>query len=130
MQGEVCFSDKMRSPTINRRTFASKLLDAIAALVWSGIMLIGCSRTKTEADAGLQPSASADPCSDLSGVSDNDLDLRKKFAYVKESPVADNQCNNCNLYLPPKPEASCGGCMLFKGPVYSSGYCTYWAPKV
>ena len=100
------------------------------ALFSAGMAVVRCSDGKSEENAAHETSASADPCSDLSGVSENDVELRKKFAYVKESPIADNQCNNCNLYLPPKTQGLCGGCMLFKGPVYSSGYCTYWAPKV
>jgi hypothetical protein len=48
---------------------------------------------------------------------------------VDDSPIAENQCNNCNLYLPPKGDKPCGGCILFQGPVQPEGYCTYWALK-
>ena len=115
---------------MNRRMFIRDLLHSSTTLFSTGLFLTGCGRGKSnekmEPDAG----ASNDPCSDLSGVSENDLELRTKFAYVKESPIVDNQCSNCNLYLPPKEGGACGGCLLFKGPVYPSGYCTYWAPKV
>ena len=93
-------------------------------------MLSGCIRKKTIDESKSEADWSVDPCADLTGVSQNDIALREKLAYVKESPIADNQCNNCNLYLPPADEKKCGSCMLFKGPVYSAGYCTYWAPKV
>lgn len=93
-------------------------------------MLSGCIRKKTIDESKSEADSSVDPCEDLTGVSQNDIALRGKLAYVKESPIADNQCNNCNLFLPPAGEKKCGSCMLFKGPVYSSGYCTYWAPKV
>ena len=69
-------------------------------------------------------------CDDLSGLGETDLKAREGFAYVKESPLKESRCNNCNLWLPPKGEAPCGGCLLFKGPVFSEGYCTYWAPQV
>ena len=69
-------------------------------------------------------------CDDLSSVSKQDMETRRKLGYVKESPIPDNQCQNCNLYLPPKGGQACGGCMLFKGPVFPASYCTYWAPKV
>ncbi len=84
---------------------------------------------KTEQDAaGSTPVVTS--CDDLSNVSKEDIAARQKLGYVKESPIADNQCQNCNLYLPPKNGQTCGGCMLFKGPVFPTSYCTYWAPKV
>ena len=115
---------------MNRRKFILDLLLSSVSLFVTSLFLTGCSGGKTEENLQPDAGASNDPCNDLSGVSESDLELRKKFAYVKESPISDNQCNNCNLYLPPKDAAACGGCLLFKGPVYPSGYCTYWAPKV
>ncbi len=69
----------------------------------------------------------ADPCNNLSGLSEIDLNARKKLGYVKESPIADRTCDKCKLWLPPAAGKQCGGCMLFKGPVYPAGYCIYWA---
>lgn len=69
-------------------------------------------------------------CEDFSGVSEAELQKRKSLGYVEKSPIADNQCQNCNLWLPPAGDQECGGCTLFKGPVYSEAYCTYWAPQV
>lgn len=69
-----------------------------------------------------------DPCEDFSGVSENDLQIRKQAAYVMRSPQPGKTCDNCNLYLPPSKGKDCGGCMLFKGPVVAGGYCVYWAP--
>ncbi|HEY9559624.1 MAG TPA: high-potential iron-sulfur protein [Anseongella sp.] len=70
------------------------------------------------------------PCEDFSKLRSDDLQVRKNLGYESESPIPDRQCSNCNLYLPPKDEEKCGGCTLFKGPVYSTAYCTYWAPQV
>jgi hypothetical protein len=120
---------KLKSP-ISRRRFTIKFFLLSAVVLSTDILLGSCGRKNTEEEVKSNPPASADPCSDLSGVSENDLELRKKFAYVKQSPIADNQCNNCNLYLPAKEDIPCGGCMLFKGPVSPSGYCAYWAPIV
>ena len=77
-----------------------------------------------------QEAYDGDPCEDLRGISEAELDKRKNFGYVSESPIADNQCSNCNLYLPPKEAQACGKCILFEGPVQAQGYCTYWALKV
>ncbi len=67
-------------------------------------------------------------CDDLSDVAPAELQKRKKLAYVNSSPIPDNNCANCALHIPAKAGKSCGGCMLFKGPVRDEGYCAYWAP--
>lgn len=116
--------------SVTRRKFFLKLAGSAGAFL-SAVFVFGrCGEKKPEEKTTTVSEAGTDPCENLSGVPENDIELRKKFAYVKQSPIADNQCNNCNLYLPPKEGAACGGCMLFKGPVYPSAYCTYWAPKV
>ena len=98
-------------------------------LVPAGLLFSACQGRGPEKEQEAVAKEPAD-CKDLTGVSEQDLTLRKKLAYVSESPIQDNQCNNCNLYLPPTADKKCGGCMLFKGPVEAEGYCTYWAPKV
>lgn len=114
---------------MTRREFTLKSIISLPALLVAGV-IGGCGEKKETGQVASSPRLSVDACSDLSGVPENDIELRKKFAYVSESPIADNQCNNCNLFLPAKAGEKCGGCLLFKGPVYPSGYCTYWAPKV
>lgn len=76
-----------------------------------------------------QEAYEGDPCDDMRAVSEAELTKRKNFGYVGESPIADNRCSNCNLYLPPKEAQDCGKCILFEGPVQAQGYCTYWALK-
>jgi Tol biopolymer transport system component len=73
--------------------------------------------------------ANTNPCEDLSDVSENDIEARIKFGYVKKSSFPDRTCGNCKLHIPPQAGKDCGKCLLFKGPVYSSGYCIYWAPS-
>ncbi|QEC54206.1 hypothetical protein FRZ59_07525 [Anseongella ginsenosidimutans] len=77
-----------------------------------------------------EETAAADPCEDFSQLSSEELKAREKLGYEEESPIPDRQCANCNLWLPPKDGEKCGGCTLFKGPVYAAAYCTYWAPQV
>ncbi len=69
-------------------------------------------------------------CNDFSQLTDDDLQIRKRFGYVEVSPIEESNCLNCNLWLPAKDEVKCGGCQLFAGPVQDLGYCTYWAPIV
>ena len=118
----------------SRRRFLVGIATAGLFAVGAVPILSGCGKkdgtaqgNQAAADQTSQPVSS---CDDLTGVSEQDLGVRKKLGYVEKSPIADNQCHNCNLYLPPKPDHKCGGCMLFKGPVFSDAYCTYWAPKV
>lgn len=114
--------------SLSRRKFILRLI-GIGATPLAVSSFLSCDRkTAVEKESGTE--ALVDPCDDLSGVSQNDIALRQKLGYVKESPIEDNKCNNCNLFLPSASNEKCGGCMLFKGPVYATGYCTYWAPRV
>lgn len=54
---------------------------------------------------------------------------RKKLGYVRVSPMDNMTCSVCALWKAPKGEQTCGGCMLFDGPVQPEAYCTYWAAK-
>lgn len=68
-------------------------------------------------------------CTDLSGLDDAEVNKRKTLGYLEETPITDNTCGNCQLYLPAQQNKKCGGCQLFKGPVLENAYCTYWAPR-
>lgn len=111
-----------------RRKFIQKYLLPSPVFLASGIVLSSCNQTKSNGEGDTIAKA-ADPCEDYSGVSENDMRAREKLGYVKESPMPDRTCSQCNLFLPPAGDKKCGGCMLFKGPVYSSAYCTYWAAR-
>jgi hypothetical protein len=117
------------SSTFSRRAFISRLA-AMSAMSISVIAAFsGCDKKNQKVETADTAAEPVD-CRDLSAVSKEDIAIREKLAYVNESPMPDNQCANCNLYLPPSGGKKCGGCMLFKGPVEAKGYCTYWAPKV
>lgn len=115
-----------------RRIFFLRAWQSCAALVAAGVAFTGCGKQEKQEKQDSVTAASPTPkdCGDLSHVTEEQIAVREKLGYVNESPLADNQCQNCNLYLPPKEGETCGGCMLFKGPVYAEAYCTYWAPKV
>lgn len=108
-----------------------KYIGATVTLLWGGLIWGGCDKKKPVREENKpNTNSSIDPCDDLTGISEYDIALRGKLAYVKESPIEESRCNNCNLYLPPGEGKDCGGCMLFKGPVHPGGYCTYWAPQI
>lgn len=118
----------------SRRFFLQQSTRAFGVLLTGATVAGSCGtkekkQEKTENDQH-KASKSSDPCGDLSSFTKEEIAVREKLGYVEESPLPDNQCQNCNLFLPPKDGQACGGCMLFKGPVYPEAYCTYWAPKV
>lgn len=137
----------------SRRDFIEKYFYASSVLLGGGVLL-GCTSLKSVANdipestaansdkAGLdtiktsqtpaaQTQAAAqqkNPCDDLTGISAEEIEKRKKLAYVTQTPIPDSRCSNCALYIPPAKDKPCGGCLLFKGPVRPEGYCAYWAP--
>lgn len=118
-------SDKQYS----RRTILQKSLQLCSALLGLGF-LSGCGQgdSAEQAEEEAKHVSPVDSCDDLSGVSPSEVDKREVYGYVEESPYPDNVCSNCNLYIPPAEGSECGGCVLFEGPVFASGYCDYWEP--
>lgn len=111
-------------PRPPRRQFFRTLLQYGFLLTGAGLSACGDQMPKDTTN-----SHSTGGCDDLSGLSEQDLKVRENFGYLPKSPVADNQCSNCNLWLPNEADPTCGKCLLFKGPVYAAGHCTYWAPQ-
>lgn len=110
----------------SRRKFIHKYFFLSSSLLGLSVGLKGCDQKKPATTKEAKTAAAVDPCKDFSGVSENDLKARQKLGYVNESPMPDMTCDKCKLWLPPAAGKQCGGCMLFKGPVYPTGYCTYW----
>lgn len=118
----------MANESFSRKDFLKKvsLFGMVAA--GSSAVLSACGggeSTSTEPTAG-EPTAAADPCSDLSGLSDQDKQMRTSLGYVKAGTDPEKRCNNCNFYVAPAEGSPCGGCTLFKGPVHPEGYCNSW----
>ena len=111
---------------LSRKSFFKELFSHTVSLAFFGLLNSQCSSGSNEK----QSSPPTDPCEDLSGLSELELKKRENLGYVRQSPLEESQCSNCNLYLPEQYEGDCGGCTLFRGPVYPDAYCTYWAPKV
>lgn len=106
----------------NRRKFIRQGFPLISVLTF-GFFNSACSTSPKK-----EESYQLDSCQDLSQVSESELAKRKQFAYDAKASDPLKTCDNCKLYLPPKPNESCGACTLFKGPVEAKGSCTYWAP--
>ena len=114
----------------SRRLFLQKCVSAGMLLTGGALLLPGCNAKEKSSAKEEGGGAPPDPCSDYTGLSENDLKARESMGYVKQSPIPEKQCGNCNLWLPPLEGKDCGACQLFKGPVYTAGHCTYWAPQV
>lgn len=119
----------MKETKYVRRTFLQKYLKLAYLLAGSGTLLSLRSNAakKQPAKKIVDQNDLKNPCDDLSKVSVDEISKRKKMAYVNQSPVEDNQCGNCNLFIP-APDKPCGACLLFKGPVSPAGHCAYWVP--
>ena len=113
-----------------RRKFINKCLNIGSVFCGGALFLNSCNTNETgRKEEGKKQGASDDPCNDLSGVSDEEIRKRQSLGYATKSPVPENYCGNCGLYIPSITENDCGGCLLFKGPVYREGHCAQWVAK-
>ncbi len=110
----------------SRRRFIQKYFLQTVTFLGIGFALNSCDQKQSTPKPD-KAVAGAESCNNLSGLSEKDIDVRKKLGYVNKSPIADSTCGKCKLWLPRAEDKTCGGCMLFKGPVEPGGYCTYWA---
>lgn len=122
----------MNESKTTRRAFLYKMASS-SLLIVGGVLWTACQSGKNTknktADAEDSTDGFGGDCGDYSKLTANDLNARKQLGYEEKSPVAEQECRNCNLWLPPKEGQTCGGCTLFKGPIEPKGTCTYWAPR-
>jgi len=113
----------------SRRKFINTCLGTGSLLLGSTLFFncLGKNESSGTKNENKKQSTSDDPCADLNGVTDGEIEKRQSLGYVMESAVTDNFCGNCGLFIPPKPNNGCGGCILFKGPVAYEGHCVQWA---
>lgn len=124
----------------DRRIFLKRMVSACVVLGGSGLALLGCggsgkgesssAATDTDAAAADAGNRFGGNCDDFSKLTDADWEVRERLGYEEVSPTADTECHTCNLWLPPRPDETCGGCTLFTGPIEPKGTCTYWAPRL
>ena len=120
----------MKNKKIKRRTFLTRTARYGAGLAVIASGMHACKSGEEKSMDESVNSLDVSSCDDLSKTPEAEIKKREGFGYVEESPMPDKNCQNCNLYLPAKEGQACGGCALFKGPVFEEAYCTYWAPIV
>jgi hypothetical protein len=112
---------------MNRRVFFVKSAQ-LGAAVFSGVSpFMGCENKQKKnfkEDAKVK-----DPCSDLSGLTEEDIKFREGYKYVSKTPYPEKNCKNCEFWTEPEEGNLCGGCDLFEGPVHAKGYCEGWSQK-
>lgn len=109
-------TNKMKHP---RRKFVRASLVLITIFGFGGF-IYRCRSPKKD--------STTDPCEDFSGLSQTDLSTRQQLGYIDQSSFSDRNCMNCNLYIKSDETLPCGNCLVIKGPIEDSGYCSVWAP--
>ena len=97
-------------------------------------ILSGCNGKEEAEELGSQPhnaieaaKSAGDPCSDLSGLSEEELALRTTFKYEPLASDMAKSCVTCGFYTPGDGGSPCGTCDLMEGPFYAKGTCISWA---
>ncbi len=83
----------------------------------------------TVVPAGLVACSKKPSCTDVSGLSGDDVNQRNNIAaYVEQAPDASKKCSLCVQFTPAAPNA-CGGCKVVKGPINPDGTCKLFVAK-
>nr|MEE4266409.1 hypothetical protein [Candidatus Krumholzibacteria bacterium] len=121
---------------LDRRTFFRQV--GITGLAGVGLMLglTACggdkesgAATKAAASKSASPAASADPCSDLTGLTQDEKNMRTTLQYQATAADPAKPCHTCNFWHPPAEGTTCGTCTLMKGPIDPNGGCISWVVK-
>ena len=117
----------------SRREFLQRLTLLGTAGVVTPAILSACGGnggqeggTTAEGDVA---SADGFSCTDTSGLTEQEIQMRENSEYVDESPHADKRCDNCQLFTQPASGEQCGGCQVIKGPIHPEGYCNLWVAQ-
>jgi hypothetical protein len=119
---------------MTRKEFIQVVLFGLAA---GGVASILASCSKKEETAktpaptpkpqSAPPAPAADPCGDVSGLSELDRTMRTEtLKYVTVTPDPAKRCDNCKFWVPAAEGQACGTCTLVKGPIHPGGYCISW----
>lgn len=117
----------------SRREFLQKLTVLGTAGVVTPMVVSACGgggggeQTGTEGDTAAD--AAGFSCTDTSGLSEQELQMRQNAEYVDATPNPEQYCANCQLFEEPTGGEQCGGCQVIQGPIHPEGYCTLWVAQ-
>ncbi len=119
---------------LTRKEFLQRLAMLGLGVFGAGSTLNACGSGGEETAAKQsEPAPKAaeveDPCNDLSGLTEAEINVRDTFKYVAQTPEEGKYCYNCALYTEPAEGAKCGGCQIMKGPINPDGWCMQWVVK-
>lgn len=123
----------MKNQDISRRNFLLKMTAASGVTLAMTGTLSGCGggeESNADAPATVEdtPAVAAEAsCTDVSGLTDSEAQMRDSLSYVDISVEDGKICSNCALYTQAAEGAACGGCTILKGPINPKGYCISWA---
>ncbi len=119
----------MNSNDLSRRDFFLRASALGMAAVGGSAILAACGGK--EAATPDVPAAASDAvagaCNDLTGLTDQEKQMRGALQYIEVTDIPDKRCDNCQLYIQPEGASACGACKILKGPVTPGGHCTSWA---
>jgi hypothetical protein len=68
-------------------------------------------------------------CTDTTGLSPGDIQIRTSLQYVDSSTQPGKMCTGCQQFVAPAAAGTCGTCKVLKGPVHPNGYCKSFVAK-
>jgi hypothetical protein len=122
----------MNRKDLSRRDFLLRASALGAAAVGGSSLLAACGGKEATpempaASSEAAEAAAAGGCNDLTGLTEQEKQMRNALQYVDVTDIPDKRCDNCQLYIAPEEGAACGACKILKGPVAPGGHCTSWA---
>jgi hypothetical protein len=69
-------------------------------------------------------------CTDVSGLTPEERNVRTTLGYTDRTPIPGKPCIKCVQYVTATSSDQCGGCKVMKGPVHPAGYCRVFASVV
>ena len=115
----------MSEKDLSRREFLQRTA-LLGVAIGAAPVLASCA-TK-EAGTGGGEGGALD-CSDVTALTEQEVQTRTGLQYVEASTKADQNCLNCQHYVAPTAEGECGTCALVPGKINSAGWCLSWLAK-
>ena len=117
----------MKNESLSRKDFFKRVSLFGISAIGATTLLKACGGAPDEAAPEPVATEVDDPCSDLSDLSEADINLRESLGYVAETPNPEERCDNCALWVPVPEGGQCGGCTILPGqPIHPAGWCNSW----
>jgi len=119
----------MDDKELSRRSFLS--LTLMGCLSLSTISLLASCKKKPEMEKQKEAETAEgkEPCTDISGPTDQEKQTRTVNHYVDDSTIEGKECEGCSFFIKPAFGDPCGTCQIVKGPIDPDGYCNAWVAK-